>query len=291
LLIGNIRLYTPKEMLTGQRALFNLETKQMRALEFSGQHFPLLFHAFNLRAPSLREFRVRDATFTTDDSSQPNFRVESKSVRIYPDSRVIFSRSTVYIGQVPVFWFPYIFANINNTGFNFLPGFYSPWGAFLQLAYSFPIGSGDNMIGKVHLDLRSKLGVAVGFDTKFKYGKDDRSYGDFVSYYADDTNPDNGDNGRYRVSFQHRLFITDDIYATADINLLSDSNFLETYYPYLFRVDPQPDTFVSVTKWDEFYTLNLIARWQINDFQDTTERLPELVFDFKQHAFWVASLL
>ncbi len=283
LLIGNIRLYTPKEMLTGQRALFNLETKQMRALEFSGQHFPLLFHAFNLRAPSLREFRVRDATFTTDDSSQPNFRVESKSVRIYPDSRVIFSRSTVYIGQVPVFWFPYIFANINNTGFSFLPGFYSPWGAFLQLAYSFPIGSGDNMIGKVHLDLRSKLGVAVGFDTKFKYGKDDRSYGDFVSYYADDTNPDNGTNGRYRVSFQHRLFITDDIYATADINLLSDSNFLETYYPYLFRVDPQPDTFVSVTKWDEFYTLNLIARWQINDFQDTTERLPELVFDFKQH--------
>ena len=156
-------------------------------------------------------------------------------------------------------------------------------GRLSATAYSFPIGSGDNMIGKVHLDLRSKLGVAVGFDTKFKYGKDDRSYGNFVSYYADDTNPDNGTNGRYRVSFQHRLFITDDIYATADINLLSDSNFLETYYPYLFRVDPQPDTFVSVTKWDEFYTLNLIARWQINDFQDTTERLPELVFDFKQH--------
>ena len=40
LLIGNIRLYTPREVLTGQRALFNLETKQMRALEFSGAHFP-----------------------------------------------------------------------------------------------------------------------------------------------------------------------------------------------------------------------------------------------------------
>ena len=65
LLIGNIRLYTPKEVLTGQRALFNLETKQMRALEFSGAHFPLLFHAFSLRAPSTREFRVRDAIFTT----------------------------------------------------------------------------------------------------------------------------------------------------------------------------------------------------------------------------------
>jgi LPS-assembly protein len=283
LLIGNIRLYTPKEVLTGQRSLFNLETKQMRALEFSGAHFPLLFHAFSLRAPSTREFRVRDAIFTTDDSSKPDFHVRSKSVRIYPNNRVIFSNSTVYIGQTPIFWFPYIFASITNTGFEFLPGFYTPWGAYLLSAYSFPIGSGDNMIGKVHSDIRSELGGAFGFDTKFKYGKDDRSYGDFVSYYAFDQNPDNGDDGRYRISFQHRLFLTDDIYATADINLLSDSNFLETFYPGLFRIDPQPDTYLSLTKWDEFYTLTLLARWQINDFQDTTERLPELVFDFKQH--------
>ncbi len=122
LLVGNIRLYTPDQVMTGQRALFNLETKQMRALEFSGAHYPLFFRAFSLRAPSTREFRVKDAIFTADDSSQPDFFVKSKSVRIYPDSRVIFSNSTVYVGQTPIFWFPYIFANINNTGIEFLPG-------------------------------------------------------------------------------------------------------------------------------------------------------------------------
>jgi hypothetical protein len=151
------------------------------------------------------------------------------------------------------------------------------------------------VIGKVHLDLRSELGVAVGFDTKFKYGKEDRSYGDFISYYAFDRQPDQplaggaveeGKQGRYRVTFKHRLFLTDDIYATADVNLLSDFNFLEDYFPGEFRVDPQPDTYLSITKWDEFYTLTLLGRWQINDFQDTTERLPELVFDFKQHRFF-----
>jgi LPS-assembly protein len=297
LLIGNIRLYTPKEVLTGQRALFNLETKQMRALEFSGAHYPLFFRAFSLRAPSTREFRVRDALFTSHDSSKPDFHVRSKSVRIYPDDRVIFSNSTLYLGQTPIFWFPYIFASITNTGFEFLPGFYTPWGAFLLSAYSFPIGSGDAVVGKVHLDLRSELGVAVGFDMTFKYGKEDRSYGDFISYYAFDTQPDQrlsgpgepveqGEEGRYRVTFKHRLFLTDDIYATADVNLLSDVDFLEDYFPGEFRVDPQPDTFLSLTKWDEFYTLNLLGRWQINDFQDTTERLPELVFDFKQHRFF-----
>ncbi len=294
LLVGNIRLYTPSEVLSGQRALFNLETKQMRALEFSGAHYPFSFRAFSLRAPSMREFRVSNATFTTDDSSQPDFHVRARGMRIYPDSRVIFTNSTVFIGQTPVFWFPYLYANINNTGFEFLPGFDSRWGAYLLTAYSFPIGSGNELIAKVRSDVRTEFGAAFGFDAKMKYGLEDRSYGEFISYYAFDTQPDrtvggpgepaeSGKKGRYRVTFKQRIFLTDDIYVTADVNLLSDVDFLEDFYPSEFRLDPQPDTFIAVTKWDEFYTLNFLGRWQINDFQDTTERLPELVFDFKQH--------
>lgn len=297
LLVGNIRLYTPKELLTGQRALFNLETKQMRALEFSGSHYPGFFHAFSLRAPSSREFHVSDAVFTTDDSSQPDFHVKSKSVRIYTDSRVIFVNSTVYIGQTPIFWFPYIFANINNTGFGFLPGYDSRWGAYLLTSYSFPIGTGNAVMAKVHADFRTKFGPALGGDLLFHYGKDDRSFGEFNSYYVFDdkqvnTVPAPGEpvetrtQQRYRVTFKQRLFLTDDIYATADLNLLSDVDFLEDFYPNEFRLDPQPDNYLSLTKWDEFYTLNLIGRFQVNDFQDTTERLPELALDIKQHRFF-----
>ncbi len=192
-------------------------------------------------------------------------------------------------------WFPYIFANINNTGFEFLPGYDSRWGAYLQTAYSFPdrFGRQHRWQGPFRLCAPS-LAPPFGFDAKFKYGKDNRSFGDLVTYYAFDDQPDRnvggpgepdepGKSGRYRVTFKHRLFVTDDIYVTADINLLSDVDFLEDFYPNEFRLDPQPDTYLSVTKWDEFYTLNLIGRWQMNDFQDTTERLPELVLDVKQH--------
>ncbi len=294
LLVGNIRLYTPTEVLTGQRSLFNLETKQMRALEFSGAHFPMLFRAGSLKAPSMREFRVRDAVMTTDDVSNPDFHVKAKTVRIYPDSRVVFVNSTVYIGKVPIVWFPYLFANTTNSGYEFLPGYDSRWGAFLLSAYSFPIGTGGNLIGKVHADMRTEFGPAFGFDLGMQYGKENRSYGDFKSYYVFDRKDvdtisapgepkETRTTDRYRVSFTQRLFLTDDIYATADINLLSDVDFLEDFDPTGFRLDPSPDTYVGVTKWDEFYTLSLLARWQINDFQDTTERLPELALDIKQH--------
>ena len=295
LLVGNIRVYTPKEVLTGQRALFNLESKQMRGLEFSGSHFPMIFHAFNFRALSKTEFRVNDALFTTDDNSKPDFHIKSRSVRIYTESRAVFSNSTLYIGQTPVFWFPYLFADIKNPGFAFLPGYDTRWGAYLLTAYSFHLMRGVD--ATVRADWRSKFGPSLGFDAKMKYGKDDRSYGDLRTDYVFETKDvttvnapgqpaETKTTNRYRVSFQQRLFLTDDIYATADINLLSDVDFLQDFYPAEYRINPQPDNVLSLTKWDEFYTINLIARWQMNDFQDVTERLPEFVADFKQLQFF-----
>ncbi len=294
LLIGDVRIYTADNLLTSQRALYNLESKQIRALEMTGESFPLKFRALSLQAPSLNQFNVTNATFTTDDSSQPDFRIKAKKVRIYPDSRVVFTDSVFYIGNVPVFYFPYLFAFTNNTGFTIRPGYDSRVGYYTLVGYSFPIGRSGAIIGTVNTDYRTELGFGVGFDADFKYGLDDRSYGTFRAYYANDIDPEDrvggrgeppeeGESDRYRISFQHRLFVTDDIYATADINALSDIDFLEDYYPNEFRTDPQPDNFLSLTKWNEFYTITLLTRFQVNDFYETTERLPELAIDFKQH--------
>jgi lipopolysaccharide assembly outer membrane protein LptD (OstA) len=293
LLVGDIRIYTKDNVFTGQRALYNLETKQIRALEFKGQYSPLKFRAMSVMAPSLHQFNVRDAEFTTEDSSEPSFHMRSRTMRIYPDNRVIFSNSTLYVGQVPVFWFPYLFAFTNNTGFELRPGYDSNWGYYMLTGYNFPLGTGGNIIATAKADYRTKLGFGTGLDAKFQFGKDDRSYGIFKSYYAYDTDPSYrvapgqpagpDDHDRYRVTFQNRTFLTDDIYATFDINKLSDIDFLEDYFPNEFTVDPQPDNYISLTKWDEFYTLSLLTRWQMNDFFQTTERLPELTLNFKQH--------
>jgi len=295
LLVGNIRVYSPEQVLTGQRALFNLESKQMRALELSGSQYPMYFRAFNFRSVSPKEFRIRDASMTTHDSSKPDFHIRPRSMRFYPDDRVILSNSTLYVGQTPIFWFPYLFANINNTGFEFLPGYDSRWGAYLLLGYSFPITPGIG--GKVRLEERTEFGPSIGVDLNMKYGPENRNYGqlrtDYVFETADVTTveapgepAETNTKSRYRVSFQQRLFFTDDIYGTADINVLSDVDFLEDFYPNEFALDPQPDNSLSLTKWDEVYTLTLLGRWQVNDFQDVTERKPEFVFDFKQQPFF-----
>ena len=294
LLVGNIRVYTPDQILTGQRALFNLETKQMRALEFSGSEYPMYFRAFNFRSVNPKEFHIRRASVTTHDSSQPDFRVRPRSMRFYPNSRVILTNSILYVGQTPVFWLPYLYSNMNNSGFQFLPGYDSRWGAYLLLGYSFPVTDGVN--GTFRLEERTELGPSAGLDLDMAYGLENRNYGtlstdyvfettDFKTIEAPGEPPETRTTNRYRVSFQQRLFVTDDIYGTADINLLSDIDFLEDFYPSIYRTDPQPDNSLSLTKWDEDYTLSLIGRWQANDFQEVTERKPEFVVDFKQQPF------
>ncbi len=296
LLIGDVRIYTTDNLFTGQRALYNLETKQIRALEFSGENGPLRFRAMSLRAPSLREFRVSDAEFTVEDTSQPSFRIKSRTVRFYADDRVVFSNSTIYLGKIPVFWFPYLFAFVDNPGFQILPGYDSRWGYYLLTAYSVPL-AGGTIVATARVDYRSELGMAFGLDAVTNFGTNEQNFGRFRSYYTYDTDPEDklggpgeppepGDNDRYRISYQQRLFLTDDIYATVDINKLSDIDFLEDYFPSEFTTDPQPDNFLSLTKWDEFYTLTLLARFQLNDFYQTTERRPELALDIKQHQFF-----
>lgn len=294
LLVGNVRIYTQEGLFAGQRAVYNLESRQTRALEFAGEFGPLRFRALSVRAPSLREFRVSGAVLTTDDSSEPDFFVKARTMRIYPDDRVIFVNSTLFVKDVPVFWFPYLYSNLGTTGFEILPGYDSQWGAYVLTSYGFPIGPGNDLIGRVRADYRTLRGFALGFDADINFGPDDRNTGTFESYHAWDQDPSLGPTGersaantpnsnRYRVAYKQTLFLTDDIYAKADINVLSDRYFLEDFFPNLFRIDPEPDNYVSLTKWSEFYTLNLMTRWQVNDFQQYTERLPELALDVKNH--------
>jgi len=78
------------------------------------------------------------------------------------------------------------------------------------------------------------------------------------------------------------VFVTDDIYATIDITKLSDRDFMQDFYPLENMTNPQPDNNVTLTKLDDVYTWSLVTRWQMNSFQETTERQPEAAFDFKQ---------
>jgi len=290
LLVGNVRIYTGNDLFSGQRVFYNLETKQTRALEFDGGHYPLKFASLSATGFGTRQFTLRDSDLTTSDSSMPDWHVHAKTIRIYTNDRVVLLNSTLYVGKIPILWLPYAYSSLNRNGFQFTPGYYSTWGAYLLTAYTFPLGSGDNFLATIRQDYRALHGYAIGFDANLKFGRDERDVGKFIVYYANDTDPGAfkdtlpapTNQSRYRIGYQQRLFLTDDIYATFDITKLSDQNFMQDFYPSENSTNPQPDNNVALTKLDDIYALSLVTRWQMNGFQETTQRKPELALDFKQ---------
>jgi len=294
LLVGNIRIYNEDRILTGHRAVYNLESRQIRALDFKGGDQVIKFSTLSMRAPTLREFRARSLKLTTSDSSEPDYHVKAKSARIYPDDRVVFSNATLYVGETPVFWFPYLYSPLGDAGWELRPGYNSTWGAFLLTGYRFQLTEKTDATAR--FDYRTERGVGIGIDLESKYGPGDQSTANFRAYYADDTNPQENntafrrtqepENDRWVVSFQNRLVVNDDVYATADINSVSDQYFLQDYFPGEFVNDPQPDSNVSGNWLTENFQFNILARWQMNDWQEVTSRLPEFTWTTKQTPFF-----
>ena len=290
LLLGNVRIYSGTDLFNGQRVFYNLETKQTRALEFEGGHIPIKFRSLAAKGFGTRQFNLTDSDLTTSDSSMPDWHVHAKTIRIYTNDRVVMLNSTLYVGKVPVMWLPYVYSSLNRNGFQFTPGYYSTWGAYMLTAYTFPLGTGDSFLATIRDDYRSLHGYAVGLDANLKFGKDNQNVGKFLVYYANDTNPsafkdtipEPTNPDRYRIGFQQKIFLADDSYVTFDLTKLSDADFMQDFYPAENLYNPQPDNNITLTKLDDVYAASLVTRWQMNQFQETTERKPEASIDFKQ---------
>jgi lipopolysaccharide export system protein LptA len=289
---GHVRIYNAGEVFVGERAVYNMETKKLHAANFQGDFYPFRFSADSISSLGPGAYLVKDSSFTTSDSSIPDYQLRAKSARIYTGQRIILRDVTLYVGNVPVFWWPYLYQPLRrDMAYTLHPGYYSDWGFFTLSQWNFPIA--DNWDARLHVDYREQRGLALGLDSDYRFGPDDRSWGRFISYYAPDSAPPtivvNGSkehvtSDRYRVSVQNRIYITDDLWANIDINKISDVRMLRDFLPNEYRLDPQPDNVVNLTQWDKDFTVELTYRKQLNTFNDVTERLPDLSFDITRHA-------
>jgi lipopolysaccharide assembly outer membrane protein LptD (OstA) len=289
---GHVRIYEEGEVFVGERAVYNLETKQLHAANFRGDFYPFRFSADSISSIGPKAYLTKDSSFTTSDSSIPDYQLRAKSARIYPGERIILRNVTLYVGNTPVFWWPYLYEPLRrDMAYEIHPGYYSGWGFFTLTRYYFPIA--DNWDGRLDVDYREERGLGLGLHTNYKYGPDDRNWGRFDSYYTIDSAPptvivgtqkDHVTSDRYRVSVQDRVYITDDLWASININKISDVRMLRDFLPGLYRIDPQPDNVLNLTQWDKDFTLELTYRKQVNDFNDVTERLPDLSLDVTRHA-------
>lgn len=292
----NVTVLKDGQIFRGENITYNIKSQALAANNIRSSLPPVFYDTAGFKTDTAKKDRIdgTDSIFTTHDSEVTNYHIKAKSITIYPDDRVIMRGVKVYAGKTPVFYLPYFVQPLNDElGYYFQPGFTSQWGAFLLNQYG--IMHGDHTLAKYRLDLRSSRGVAVGADFQSVKWKSNPNIGHLKIYYAYDIDPTKGVNdstrpddlvseNRYRIAFQHRIFIPgpqeSTWYLDFDITKLSDQFMLEDYFLTDFRIEPEPDNHIKLVKHDDRFTATLLTRLQVNDFFHTDQRLPELAFDF-----------
>jgi LPS-assembly protein len=283
----NVRFFQDRYAFTADRAVYNVQTKQLRMSDFGGPKQPFQVLGDTVLSVKENEYTILEGLITTSDSSKPDYTLRARTIRIYSGDRIILSNATLFVGRTPVFWFPYLYQSLNDQfSYNIAPGYNSTWGAYLLTAITFPLAT--NVSGTLRVDLRSSRGPAIGMDVHYHFGEERDTFGRLQVYGIEDQEPNLNETalgrtpigaGRYRLLYQSRTNLGDDIWAVVDFNKLSDQFFLQDFYPNIFAYDPQPDTYFELMKRGEAYTLTTFVRPEVNTFQETTERLPELSWE------------
>ena len=288
---GNVRIYRDTSLYLAERAFYNTETKQIRAEKARSSSDPYFIKGDSVKEISENGYLIQNGIFTTEDAPTSDFHLRARTIRVYENDRVIFRDVTVFVGNVPIFWWPYLYQSLNDSfSFTVSPAFLSSWGPSLLTQVMFPIT--DHARARVRLDYRGRRGVALGFESDIHYGADDKNLARLKTYYIQDQNPlvnrtalPRGavPTGRYRAGLEDRTNFTDDIYGIVDVTKLSDEFVMQDFYQNEFRLNPVPDNVAALTKSDPFFTISATARFQANQFFETTERLPEIALDIKRH--------
>jgi LPS-assembly protein len=278
---GDVQLQQSGQIWRGPRLEYNFKTRQMRSETFRTGMAPFYVSGEGLSADISKGFySATNSIVTTDDVAEPAFKIRARSLTMVPGKYIEARDATVYLGSVPVFFYPYYHRSLvrHPNNFAFLPGYRSLYGPYLLGEYNWFLN--DQLSGSLHLDYRLKRGVGFGPDAAYDLGRWGK--GNLMAYYAHDEDPGEDTAGRpirtdrHRLHFSHHATIQTNLSAKIVVREQSDALMIRDFFEGEYRQDTQPKSFFEVSQHWPNWSLDLLAQPQLNDFFQTVERLPDV---------------
>lgn len=301
---GDVRLQRDEMVWVGEHLRYNFLTRQMEAEQFRTGMAPVFIAGSGLRgdvsnrvdsathtlaATKLAHGRgavppgayyATNAVVTTDDVSQPFQKVRARSIKIVPGQYVQARDAVLYLGGVPVFYFPYYSRRLSERANQFLsmPGYRSIYGAYLLNSYTWFLN--EQFDGTAHLDYRQKRGLGTGADVNAHL--DRWGEASLISYYLHDNNPQIDTFGppppanRQVAWFTYQAAPFTNLTLKSAVRYQSDADVMKEFFERLYDQNPEPSTFFDVEKSWQNWSLDAYAQPRVNDFFETVERLPDV---------------
>ncbi|MCX5687021.1 MAG: hypothetical protein NTW09_06170 [Candidatus Omnitrophica bacterium] len=286
---GNVRVTQKDAFFTGERMNYNFETRKGNILNGYVNAKPFYGKAKDVdKLANKDQFNLNYGYITTCDYTNPHYRVQSKQVKIYLDDKVVAKHIFFYIGNVPVFYFPYYVQPLKQTKSHMtvIPGRSNEWGYYALTSYRYYLD--DKNCGDILLDYRTKKGLAGGINhyyhiselgdgaVKFYYTKENELV------YEQMAPP----ISRYRWQVRHRWDLPEetDTFMALEFNKLSDRDVIRDYlYNEYEELGSQPDNYISFITQKRDYSSEFLIRMRLDKFYDVVERLPEYRIDIPNY--------
>lgn len=279
---GAVTLQRDAALWRGEALRYNFRTRQIEAENFRAGLTPFMIQGEGLSAnPGNNFFVGTNAIVTTDDISNPAYRIRAKHITLVPNDYIEVEDAVAYLGDVPVFYYPRLRRHLgwHKNNFVFTPGYRSTYGPYLLTELNSYWSS--NLQSTLRLDYRVKRGVAGGPGINYDLGP--AGSGSANYYYAHDLKP--GTNiyfgntiptSRDRFEWLHDATLATNLTAKLALNYQSDPFVARDFFEYEYQRNSQPPSFLELQKTWSNFSLNALAQPQINSFFETVERLPDL---------------
>lgn len=294
---GNVVLRRGGVVWQGQELRYNLRTRTGDFGAFNAFYDPYYIRAEGSRRVADNVYVLERATITTCDNDPPEISLRAREARLVPGERIEGRGVSVYLGPVPVMWFPRLTRGLKErrTFWVFEPGYSSRMGAYLRSSYN--VRWNKNFRTSTDVDLFSEKGIGVGQGLHWysEPGADLPYKGSLKGYYIDDNKPFRSpaerereeklvDNERYRIKFAHNESFSARDYLISEFNYVSDPEFLKDFFRAEHLGGVQPENRATLTRVGDNFVAALQLNARLNDFYENVNRLPELTLKVNRQA-------
>jgi len=279
---GDVVILDHGRIWRGTNATYNFNSGEVHAGAYKTAAMP-----FNLSGELLfgdtknQIYSAADSIVTTDDYAKPIYSIHARFITIVPGEYFQARDATLYLGSTPIFYWPYFHRQLGKhpDNFEFVPGYRSSYGAFLLGAFNWY--GRTNLDGTIHLDERTRRGLAGGPDLLFHLG--DYGQAAFRYYYAHDEVPEAdglivphlGPN-RQRMSFNYSNGPSTNFTFKVLANYQSDPLIIRDFFESEYRADVEPASYAEANQLWPNFTLDAMAQPRLVNFFETVERLPDI---------------
>jgi len=261
---GGLTLQDKETTIHGSQIIYDLRTRRGIIDDASSFIEPWYCSGPKIERVSDKEIIVNNGYITSCELSSPHYRLKAKKIRVLLGERISAYNVLMYLGKVPIFYFPFYSHSLRETRFSWglKLGSNSEEGFFAKTNFGYAFSERTN--GTLLIDYMTRKGIGTG--GRYSYNLQDKVKGFLYGYYIKEKDTK---EKRWRIEAEHFQGLGSDYYFQTKLDYMSDQKFNRVYNEEdWIPMKEELKSHIALTRLRPTYTLRIVGeREDVWDYQ------------------------